>query len=61
MKIIKNPTFKFWEEVARACDYATFFHTPTWAKITEKSHPSYRIATKGFIFDDGNDVSNEHS
>ncbi len=53
MEVIENPSVELWEDVSNKCDYATFFHTPTWARILESTYPDYEIATKGFIFDDG--------
>ena len=53
MEIIENPEVNLWQEIADKCDYATFFHTPAWAKILESTYPDYQIATKGFILGDG--------
>ena len=49
----EKPSIELWEEVARECEYATFFHTPAWARIIEKSLPKYRISTKVYVFEDG--------
>ncbi|KPJ58198.1 MAG: hypothetical protein AMJ42_03720 [Deltaproteobacteria bacterium DG_8] len=38
----------------RNCEYATFFHSPTWIKVLEKTYPHYSNATVGFIFSTGN-------
>ena len=56
MKVIENPNIELWEDIVDNCEYATFFHTPTWAKILEETYPHYRIATKLFIFNDGTRV-----
>lgn len=38
----------------RNCEHATFFHSPTWTKVLEKTHPQYSNATMGFTFSTGN-------
>jgi len=53
MKLIKNISENFWNEVISKADYATFFHTPTWAKIIAENFPEYEIATTGFVLEDG--------
>jgi hypothetical protein len=42
-----------WQDVADRCEYATFFHTPLWFKVFEKTYPGAAIATKKFSFDNG--------
>jgi hypothetical protein len=32
-----------WEEVVALCDCATFFHTPTWARLLVDLNPAYEI------------------
>jgi hypothetical protein len=56
MKVVDMVPFKAWEEIALRCDYATFFHTPYWAKIMSTTYPRAPIATKQFVFDDGVDA-----
>ena len=56
MRVIENPSFELWENIVNNCEYATFFHTPTWANILEKTYPHFKIATKVFVFDDGTQV-----
>jgi hypothetical protein len=56
MRCLKKPPTDLWEKVARECEYATFFHTPTWARIIEKSLPCFRIGTKAYILEDGTNV-----
>ena len=56
MKVLDKVDFTKWQEIADICEYATFFHTPTWAKILEESYPYYKIATKLFMFEDGTQV-----
>ncbi|HDN01440.1 MAG TPA: GNAT family N-acetyltransferase [Candidatus Bathyarchaeota archaeon] len=53
MKVIDNPNTEVWQEIVDRCEYATFFHTPAWARILVETYPRYRIATKLFLFDDG--------
>lgn len=52
MKSIKNISENFWNEVISKADYATFFHTPTWAQIVADNFPEYEIATRGFVLED---------
>lgn len=42
-----------WLDVARRCAYATYFHTPGWAKLMGAVHPSLRVATRCFRLSDG--------
>ncbi|MFO7181753.1 MAG: hypothetical protein DIU78_023845, partial [Pseudomonadota bacterium] len=30
---VETPSFREWEATWRACDYATFFHSPYWAEL----------------------------
>lgn len=55
MKVIEKVERTFWEDVARNCAYATFFHTPYWSELMSKTF-SYIDVTKGFVFDDGTKV-----
>lgn len=48
MKEIKNFPLSLWNEVALESKTATFFHTPTWAKIITNVFPCYRIISKGY-------------
>ena len=52
MRVLEKVSQTFWEDVAGSCLYATFFHTPYWSELMEKTF-SYVDITKGFIFDDG--------
>lgn len=36
---------QLWWEVARACDHATFFHTPLWHRLAETAYPGCRDVT----------------
>ena len=42
-----------WWEVARACSYATFFHTPLWHKLAVDAYPAYRDASIAIECEDG--------
>lgn len=53
MEVIKEPPQDVWEAVVRNCEHATFFHTPTWVSILEKTYPQYKNATLEFIFPNG--------
>ena len=55
MRVIEKVKPEFWEDIAGNCVYATFFHTPYWSQLMERTF-SYRDITKGFIFDDGTRV-----
>jgi len=54
MEIVYLPPVTLWEEIMRNCEYATFFHSPTWIKVLEKTFPHYSNATIGFTFSTGN-------
>ncbi|NNJ11099.1 GNAT family N-acetyltransferase [Chloroflexales bacterium ZM16-3] len=54
MQFINKVTDDFWWEVASKCSYATFYHTPIWKEIAERSFPSqYRNETFGAILPSG--------
>jgi hypothetical protein len=53
MKSVENPTLELWSQVVLRSEYATFFHTPTWAQIIVETYPEFHIATQGFVLDDG--------
>ncbi|PTL34907.1 hypothetical protein CLG94_12475 [Candidatus Methylomirabilis limnetica] len=41
-----------WEDVARNCEYATFFHTPAWGRLFETAGLAVRRCARGFLLDD---------
>jgi hypothetical protein len=49
MRIVHDVPTDLWAAIAEQCSYATFFHTPEWARLLE-STPSLncRVATKAF-------------
>ncbi len=53
MHLIANPDREFWLGVARACSYATFFHTPLWHDLATKAYPAYRDRSVGAILPSG--------
>lgn len=53
MKVFNEVDFDEWQEIADKCEYATFFHTPTWSKVFAETYPEMEIATKKFVFGDG--------
>lgn len=53
MKYSQPVASDFWWEVARICEYATFFHTPIWHQLIEMSYPSCRDITLGIQFENG--------
>lgn len=56
MEVTDDTGFEFWEDVVSNCEYATFFHTPEWAMILQKTYADFSIATKAFILNDGTPV-----
>ena len=53
MRVIENPSVESWDQAVSRSEYATFFHTSTWAQIIAQTYPHFHIATKGFVLDDG--------
>ena len=53
MKVFSRVDFDEWQEIVDKCEYATFFHTPTWSKVFAETYSEMEIATKKFIFSDG--------
>ena len=51
-EVSENVDLEEWWAVADGCEYATFFHTPAWAKIFAETYPNMEIAATKFIFDD---------
>lgn len=56
MKVFDKVNFDEWGEVANKCEYATFFHTPTWSKVFTETYPEMTIAAKKFVLNDGTRV-----
>lgn len=46
-------SFEEWGQIADRCEYATFYHTPSWLRIFAKIYPNMEIATKKIVLDDG--------
>lgn len=42
-----------WQAVVDCCQYATFFHTPSWFAAFSRTYPEYEIVTKRFVYADG--------
>ena len=55
MKVVEKVDRNFWEDVAGRSSSATFFHTPLWSSLMEKTFSCVDI-TKGFIFENGTRV-----
>lgn len=53
MRIIQPVDQQLWWEIARACPYATFFHTPRWAEIACRLNQTVRDHTIAAIFANG--------
>ena len=49
----RSPETAAWLEVARRCEYATFFHTPLWSELVTRTFPSMRDATRYATLPDG--------
>lgn len=49
MHIFESAPTDMWQEVARKCPWATYFHTPQWAAIIVKTFPAFSFASLGFI------------
>ena len=45
-----------WDEVARACPWATYFHTPAWADCMADTFPGFSTEALGCMLDDGTAV-----
>lgn len=48
---LESATTELWWQIARACEYATFFHTPLWHQLVTKSYPGYQDASLQFTPD----------
>lgn len=53
MKLQQPLDEAFWWDVARQCDYATFFHTPLWHKLATMTFPNYQDISLGAILENG--------
>ena len=51
MDFYDNVSFEEWDQIADCCDYATFYHTPSWLRIFAKTYPNMAIATKKIVMD----------
>lgn len=52
---IKSPSREEWVDILNKCPEATFFATPEWIEIVEKTY-GYANCTKLFVFEDGQKV-----
>lgn len=51
---IDTPSFREWEAIWRACDYATFFHSPYWPELWQRFSGGRReSAAERITFSDG--------
>ena len=53
MEILHNLSQSFWWDVARGCEYATFFHTPLWHRLACETFPDYEDCSVGAICENG--------
>ena len=47
MKFIRKISKSLWFDVARNCEYATFFHTPIWHRLIIETYPEYKDVSIG--------------
>jgi lipid II:glycine glycyltransferase (peptidoglycan interpeptide bridge formation enzyme) len=52
---VRKPSREEWQEILDKCTHATFFATPDWAEVVEKTY-CYKTDTKLFLFGDGQKV-----
>jgi Acetyltransferase (GNAT) domain len=50
------PEHDAWLDVARSCDYATFFHTPIWSELVTRTFPELRNVTRYAMLGSGTRV-----
>jgi hypothetical protein len=53
MRVLNPAPLDFWQDVAGACSWATYFHAPAWALVMAKTFPHYQLAAIGFIMGSG--------
>jgi hypothetical protein len=54
MHILHKISEEFWWDVARKCDYTTFYHTPIWQELAKRIFPGrYHDETFGAILHSG--------
>jgi len=53
MNVEAPVSINFWNDVARACPWATYFHGPQWALCMVKTFPEFAPGGIGFTLDDG--------
>lgn len=54
VRILDRVSDEFWWDVARHCEYATFYHTPIWRDLTARIFPNrYQDETFGVILRNG--------
>ena len=53
MEIIRDVDDDFWWKVAQNCEYATFFHSPLWHRLAEKTFEEYEDQTIGAVTKNG--------
>lgn len=52
--IVFEPDLLTWQNIVENNPYATFYQTPTWARIICSTFPMWQNASIGIDFDDGN-------
>ncbi|WP_251961523.1 lipid II:glycine glycyltransferase FemX [Salinibacter ruber] len=53
MNIRRPADNEFWWEVAEACEYATFFHSPLWHRLIERTFEQCEDRTVGAVTESG--------
>jgi hypothetical protein len=49
MHILNPAPLDFWQDVAEACPWATYFHAPGWALVIAKTFTRFEPAAMGFV------------
>jgi len=53
MRVLNPAPYDFWQNVADACPWATYFHAPGWALVIAKTFSQYAPAAIGFVMESG--------
>jgi hypothetical protein len=53
MRVLDPAPLDFWQDVAEACSWATYFHAPGWALAVTQTFPQYTPAAIGFVMESG--------
>jgi hypothetical protein len=53
MEVITLPGRDIWESIVSKSGHATFFHSPAWVTVLEKTYPGCSNDTRAFVFGSG--------